>query len=190
MNRNGKLFCSFSPAVSPSAVKSMRETIQARWASCERSQPTVSLFAEPDIKPILANRCDKYLYIKEDTIMGTIDEQQKPSDDDDIETLKSIIRKSLEEIANDIGVAMRDAHLNFPVGLTTPSSGSSIVTMVTPVDPSDDDWSHATSIIRGIVAKKLGGIRLCSHSLPCAMVNATTGGAEITANTLDFDTHL
>src|ERR1700758_3683260 len=28
MNRNGKLFCSFSPAVSPSAIKSMRETIR------------------------------------------------------------------------------------------------------------------------------------------------------------------
>jgi hypothetical protein len=122
--------------------------------------------------------------------VDTIDEQQQPSDDDDLETLRSIIRQSLDEIANDIGAAMRDAHLNFPVGITTPSSGSSIVTMVTPVDPSDDDWSQATTIVRQIVGKKLGSIGLCSHSLPCAMVNAAMSGAEITANALDFDTRL
>jgi hypothetical protein len=131
---------------------------------------------------------DKYLHIKEDTIMNTIDEQQKQSDDDDLENLRSIIRQSLNEIANDIGAAMRDAHLNFPIGLTTPSSGSSIVTMVTPVEPSDDDWSHATAIVRHIVSSKLGGMRLRSRPLPCAMVNATMSRAEITANALDFDT--
>jgi hypothetical protein len=120
--------------------------------------------------------------------MDTIDEQQEPSDDDHLETLRSIIRQSLDEIANDISAAMRAAHLNFPVGLTTPSSGSAIVTMVTPVDPSEDDWSHATTIVSEIVSEKLGGIGLCSHSLPCAMVNAAMSGAEITANTLDFDT--
>jgi hypothetical protein len=120
--------------------------------------------------------------------MDTIDEQQEPSDDDHLETLRSIIRQSLDEIANDISAAMRAAHLNFPVGLTTPSSGSAIVTMVTPVDPSEDDWSHATTIVSEIVPEKLGGIGLCSHSLPCAMVNAAMSGAEITANTLDFDT--
>lgn len=122
--------------------------------------------------------------------MDTIDEQQELSDDDDLETLRSIIRQSLDEIASDIGAAMRDAHLNFPVGLTCSSSGSAIVTMVTPVDPSEDDWSHATNIVREVVAKKLGGIRLRSRSLPCAMVNATMSGTEITTNALDFDTRL
>jgi hypothetical protein len=123
-----------------------------------------------------------------DTIMHTIDKQQEPSDDDDLETLRSVIRQSLAEITNEVGIAMRDAKLSFPIGITTPSSGLAIVTVVTPIDPSEDDWSHATTIIREIVAKKLGGIRLSSHSLPCAMVNATMSGAEITANALDFDT--
>ena len=36
--------------------------------------------------------------------------------------------------------------------------------MVTPDDPSDDDWSHATAIVRQIVAKRLGGIRLRSST--------------------------
>lgn len=120
--------------------------------------------------------------------MDTIDELQEPSDDDNLESLRSIISQSLDGIANDIGAAMRAAHLNFPVGLTTPSSGSAIVTMVTPVDPSEDDWSYATNIVREIVAEKLGGIRLRSRSLQCAMVNATMSGAEIAANSLDFDT--
>ena len=124
----------------------------------------------------------KYLHIKEDSIMDTNDEQQEPSDDDDLETLRSIIRQSLNEIANDIGTAMRDAHLNFPVGLTCPSSGCSVVTMVTPVDPSDDDWARATSIVRQIVTGKLGGVRLRSRPLPCAMVSATMGAAEVTTD--------
>jgi hypothetical protein len=104
--------------------------------------------------------------------MDTIDEQQEPSDDDDLESLRSVIRQSHNEIANDVGIAMRDAHLTFPAGLTTPTSGYSIVTVVTPIDPSEDDWSHATAIVCEIVARKLGGIRLCSRSLPCAMVNS------------------
>ena len=88
--------------------------------------------------------------------MDTIDKQQEPSDDDDLDTLRSIIRQSLNEIANDIGAAMRDAHLNFPVGLTTPSSGFSIVTVVTPIDPSEDDWVQATAIVRQIVSEQIG----------------------------------
>jgi hypothetical protein len=120
--------------------------------------------------------------------MDTTDEQQDPSDDDHLETLRSIIRQSLNEIANDIGAAMRDAQLSFPVGLTCPSSGDTLVTMVTPVDPSDDDWSQATGIVRHIVSKKLGGIRLRSRSLSCAMVHSPMSMAEITANALDFDT--
>ena len=83
---------------------------------------------------------------------------------------------------------MRDVHLDYPVGLTVPISGEALITMVTPVDPSDDDWSHATAIVRQIVAKRLGGIRLRSRPLTCAMANAPMNAAEITRNALEFDT--
>jgi hypothetical protein len=119
--------------------------------------------------------------------MDDADEQQETSTDDGIDAQRSIIRQSLDEIANDIGTAMRDAHLDFPVGLTTPNSGHAIVTIVTPLDPSESDWSKATAIVRHIVSSKLGGIRLRSRSLPCAMVHSPMSMAEITANALDFD---
>ena len=120
--------------------------------------------------------------------MATTDEQWDSSTDDDLETLRSTIRQSLDEIANDVGSAMRDARLQFPLGLTVPNSGHALVTMVTPVDPSDEDWSHATAIVRHIVSKKLGGIGLCSRPLLCAMANTTMSVAEIAPTVLAFDT--
>jgi hypothetical protein len=124
----------------------------------------------------------------EDNVMDATEQQDYPSDDkDDFETQRSIIRQSLDEIANDVGIAMRDANLKFPFGLTAPSSGPSFVTMISPVDPSDDDWSQTTDIVRRIVAQKLGGMHLRSRPLRCTMVNATMTAAEITTNALTFD---
>jgi hypothetical protein len=98
------------------------------------------------------------------------------------EAQRAIVRLALDEIATEVGAALRDAHLDFPIGLTVPSSGYARITMVTPVDPSEDDWSQATAIVRDIVSRKLGGIRLRSRPLPCAMVNATMDAAEVTAD--------
>ena len=120
--------------------------------------------------------------------MNTTDDQLEPTDDDELETQRSIIRQSLDEIAEELGVAMRAANLHYPIGLTVPISGEALVTMVTPVDPSDDDWSHATAIVRQIVSRRLGGIRLRSRPLTCAMANAPMNAAEITRNALEFDT--
>ena len=50
---------------------------------------------------------DKYLRTTEDSIMDT-------HDDTSIEEQREIIRHSLHEIVNDIGMAMRDAGLHFP----------------------------------------------------------------------------
>ena len=120
--------------------------------------------------------------------MNTIDGQLVPTDDGELETQRSIIRESLDEIGEELGVAMRAANLHYPIGLTVPHSGEAFVTMVTPVDPSDDDWSHATAIVRQIVSRRLGGIRLWNRPLTCAMANAPMNAAEITRNALEFDT--
>ncbi len=120
--------------------------------------------------------------------MATTDDQWDSSTDDDLETQRSTIRQSLDQIANDVGIAMRDAHLHFPLGLTVPASWHAIVTIVTPVHPSDDDWSHTTAIAHQIVSKRLGGIGLCSRPLPCAIAKMTMSVAEITPNVLTFDT--
>ena len=120
--------------------------------------------------------------------MKTTDDQLEPTDDDELEARKSIIRESLGEFAEELSVAMRAANLHYPIGLTVPHSGEAFVTMVTPVDPSDDDWSQATAIVRQIVPRRLDGKRLRSRPLTCAMANAPMNAAEITRNTLEFDT--
>jgi hypothetical protein len=119
--------------------------------------------------------------------------QELPTDDEDDsdhEISRSIIRQSLTEIANVVRTEMNGAGLSFPFGLTVPESGLSLVTMVTPIDPSDGDWSQATTIVCEIVAQKLGGMRLRCRPLPCVMVNPTMTVAEIVPNRLAFDTRL
>jgi hypothetical protein len=106
-------------------------------------------------------------------------QQQAPSTDDQLNAQREIIRQSLDEIANDFGMAMRDSNLNYPVGLAIPSSGHSIATVVTPVDPSDADWDRTMAIARRIISKKLGDIRLRTRPLSCAVVNAPMIAAEV-----------
>jgi hypothetical protein len=98
------------------------------------------------------------------------------------EAQRAIVRLALDEIATEVGAAMRETRLDFPVGLAVPSSGYAFITMVTPVDPSEDDWVQATAIVRHIISSKLGGIRLRSRPLPCTMVQAAMGAAEVTAD--------
>ena len=69
--------------------------------------------------------------------MNTTDQNQELTDNDGLETQRSSIRQSLDEIANEVGIAMRNANLTFPIGLAVPISGEALITMVTPVDPSE-----------------------------------------------------
>jgi hypothetical protein len=87
-------------------------------------------------------------------------------------TQRSIIRESLDEIVNDIGMAIPDAGLHFPVFMTVRDSGDSLATIATPLDPSDDDWSRASEIVCQIIQKKIGGGPLRSRELLCAVANA------------------
>jgi hypothetical protein len=122
--------------------------------------------------------------------MDAIDDQQEPltDDDHDLEEQRSIIRQSLDEIAADVGTALLKANLTFPIGLTIPSSWRALLTIVTQNDPSDEDWAQASEIVRCIVSKKLDGIELRSRLLPCTMVNTPISAAEISPNTIAFDT--
>jgi hypothetical protein len=129
---------------------------------------------------------DKYLDNMKVNQMDTAEQQDYPSDDDNLETQRAIIRQSLTEIADDIAIAMRDSNLHFPLGIAVPSSGA-LLTMMTPNDPTDADWSDVSAIVCQVVAAKLDGMRLRSRPLICAMTNASMAVAEITTNTLAFD---
>jgi hypothetical protein len=126
----------------------------------------------------------------EDVNVDNTEAQQDypPDDDGNLETHKAIIRRSLAEIAADVGTEMRNAGLTFALGLTVPDSGPSLITIVSPADPTDDDWMHATAIVRLVAAKKLGGISLNAQPLPCTMANGTMTAAEIIPNALAFRT--
>ena len=100
----------------------------------------------------------------------------------DLDAQREIIRSNLTEIANDIGMAMRDVGLRFPVLFTVRDNGDSLATIATQVDPSDDDWQQASEIVRQIIGKKLGTGRLKSRALVCAVANSPPIiAAEVTA---------
>ena len=100
-----------------------------------------------------------------------------------VETQREIIRLALDELAAEVGTALREAHLDFPSFLTVPNSGHSIATFATPLDPSDSDWSHASAIVCQIIGQRLGDGRLRGRSLHCAVTNGTIAVAEVMADT-------
>ena len=103
-------------------------------------------------------------------------------DDTSNEEQRKIIRRSLNEIISDIGMAMRDAGLHFPVFMTVRDSGDSLATIATPIDLSNDDWQQASEIVCQIMGRKLGNGRLGSRELVCAVANSVPmGAAEVTA---------
>jgi hypothetical protein len=126
-----------------------------------------------------SRRCftDKYLHTTEDNTMPQLIEPTTP------DAQREIIKLALDEIAAQVGTALRDARLDFPVYLTVPNSGESLATMSCPLDPSDSDWSYALAIVCRIIGQRLGDVRLRGRSLHCAVANATMGAADVTADT-------
>ena len=92
--------------------------------------------------------------------MNPFDEQDDFIFDDQLDAKRDIIRQSLDEIANDIGMAMRDVGLTFPVYMTVRNSGDALVTIATTLDPSDADWQQASEIVCRIIEEKVGCGRL------------------------------
>jgi hypothetical protein len=70
----------------------------------------------------------------------------------------------------------------FPVFLTVPSSGSSIATIATPLDPSDEDWAYASAIACRIIEQRLGDVRLRGRPLHCAVANAKIAATDVLAD--------
>ena len=114
--------------------------------------------------------------------MNTIEHQ-----DDHQQTINSTpsatsFRQSLDAIANDIGMAMRDVGLTFPLYITVRNSGDALVTIATPLDPSDTDWQQATAIVCRTLEERVGCGRLRGRELACAIANAgAINAADVTA---------
>ena len=65
---------------------------------------------------------------------------QQIDQDDTLDAQRDIIKQSLDAITNDIGMAMRDVGLTFPLYITVRNSGDALVTIATSLDPSDEEW--------------------------------------------------
>ena len=90
--------------------------------------------------------------------MNTIEHDDNSSADDKLDTQRDIIRQSLDAITNDIGMAMRDVGLTFPLYITVRNSGDALVTMMTPLDPSDEEWQHARKSSVGPLKRGLAAV--------------------------------
>jgi hypothetical protein len=93
---------------------------------------------------------------------------------------REIIGQSLDAIANDIGLAMRDAGLDFPIFMTVPASGGAVPTIATSLNSTDEDWFCASAIACLVISNRIGGIVLRSRPLPCALVNSEMAAADVT----------
>ena len=118
--------------------------------------------------------------------MDTSERKQDSSTAGDPEAQKTVIKSLLNDIAAEIGDAIRNARLNFPVYLTVPNSGDALATIVCPLDHlSDEDWSQAPEIACKVIGKRLGGMRLLGRPLVCAAANPTVAAASEVA--IEFD---
>ena len=82
-----------------------------------------------------------------------------------LDTQRDIIRQSLNEIINEIGMAMRDVGLNFPVYITVRNSGDALVTIATSLDPSDAEWQQTSAIVCRTLEERVGCDRLRGREL-------------------------
>jgi hypothetical protein len=115
--------------------------------------------------------------------MSTIEPQDQLSTDDRLDAQRDIIRQSLDAIVNDIGIAMRDVGLTFPIYITVRNSGDALVTIATSSDPSDEEWEHARQIVCRTLEERVGCGRLGGRELACAVANAgAINAADVTAD--------
>jgi hypothetical protein len=94
---------------------------------------------------------------------------------------RDLIRQSLNEIASDLTMEMRDAGLNFPIYMTVPNSGNSVAMIATPLDESDQDWEKASAIVCRILERFIGSGRLRGRELTCVAANKSMAAADVTA---------
>ena len=103
--------------------------------------------------------------------------------DDKLNAQRDIISQSLDQIAADVGMAMRDVGLTFPIYMTVRNSGDALLTIATTLDPLDADWQQASEIVCQMIQEKVGCGQLHGHALPCAIANAwVINAADVTVD--------
>ena len=115
--------------------------------------------------------------------MNTIKHEGDPPPDVKLDAQRDVIRHSINEIVNDIGMKMRDVGLTFPLYITVRNSGDALVTIATPLDPSDEAWQQASAIVCRTLEERIGCNRLRGRELACAIANAgAINATDVTAD--------
>jgi hypothetical protein len=84
----------------------------------------------------------------------------------------------LDTIVLEVEGALADAGLSrFPVYFCVPSGGPSLLSFITPLDPSDSDWERIGQIICPIVGGKIDSETLSAYEMPCAAASVRIGAA-------------
>jgi hypothetical protein len=95
--------------------------------------------------------------------------KHKSSTDDKVEAKRKIIRRSLDEITDEIEQALQNANLRSSISIVVPTRYSLFT--ITSSHDAPDDWQRMSRIAREIVAKKLGAEEL--RGRPLARATAT-----------------
>jgi hypothetical protein len=103
---------------------------------------------------------------------------------EDFDPNRELIRQSLDTIANDVRMAMRDDGLGtIPTYIVIPNSGDAIATVMTPLDDvSDDVWAQIMEIAWSVIQDKIGSGRLRTRAMVWTMANEPSGIADETVD--------
>ena len=89
------------------------------------------------------------------------------------------LKELLDAIASEVTSALKDAGFKFPIFLTVPSLGETLLTFATPLDPSHQDWQKATQMVCSIVGAKIGLEGLRSREVPCVASGIAMSAADL-----------
>jgi hypothetical protein len=88
-----------------------------------------------------------------------------------LDAKRTILRQSIDEIATEVGLALQDVGLHFPVYITVRDNGDSLATITTPMDPSDTEWRRVSEIVCSILSRWTGHGKLRARPLVVALAN-------------------
>jgi hypothetical protein len=85
------------------------------------------------------------------------------------------ISTCLNELVVNVGIALADAGLSsIPIYFSIPSGGPSLMSIISPSDPSDGEWAKIEQIVCQIVGRQIGSGTLNGHEVKLAAVGVHT----------------
>lgn len=109
-------------------------------------------------------------------------DEHSTTSNESLEADRATLRQSLNDLATEVGTALREAGLSYPVYVSVPNSGDLLATIITSFDPPHDEWAKVVEIFSKIIGERVGGGGLRSRDLPCAAVSSAMSGADLTTD--------